>query len=547
MAATNADIERSYTLKRIQDVAGELGLSPDEILPYGHHIAKIPAAQLEGREDRQDGKLILVTAMTPTPQGEGKTTTTVGLGDGLRYTGHKAAIAIREPSMGPCFGIKGGGTGAGHAQVAPSQDINLQFTGDLYAVTMAHNLLASLVDNHLHFGNAVGLDPRQILLKRVMDLNDRALRETVIGLGGTANGIPRQSGFDITTASEIMAILCMANSLDDLHRRLGSVIVGFDYDGKPLKAEQFDAAAAMQLLLEKAIHPNLVQTLQGTPAFVHGGPFANIAQGTNSITATRMALKLADYVVTEAGFASDLGAEKFFHIKCRAAGLRPSAVVIVATCKAIAYHGEDADTGGFGNLAAHIENIQQFGLKPVVAISRFDVDTDADIAKVVDFCDKKGVEAAEATHFQNGGAGTAKLSEAVLRAIDANAQANFDFLYPLDSDLKTKIETVATRVYGADGVDYTNAAEKAIAQFAAAGYGELPICVAKSSASLSDDGTKLGRPRGFRITVSDLSLSAGAGFVVVLCGSIRTMPGLPRQPAAARIAVNPDGTTTGLP
>lgn len=532
--------------RRIQEVAAELGLDAETILPYGHYIAKIPFQVLQDLADEPDGRLILVTAMTPTPQGEGKTTTTIGLGDALRRGGHRTAICLREPSLGPYFGIKGGGTGAGRAQVIPAEDINLHFTGDMYSVTKANNLLAAMVDNHIHHGNELEIDPRRIVLRRVMDLNDRALREIFVGLGGVKNGVPRKDGFNITPASEVMAILCLAKDYADLGERLGNLVVGFTYKGDPVRATQLEAVGAMQVLLRDAIHPNLVQTIEGTPAFVHGGPFANIAQGTNTAIATRMALKLADYVVTEAGFATDLGAEKFFHIKCRITGLRPSAVVIVATAKAIAWHGGFTAKGGFGNLLKHIENIRQFGLEPVVAINRFESDSTADLRRIVRFCARQGVEAVVAEHYRKGGEGAAELAAAVQRAIKANRRRKFRFLYSLGASLAQKIETVARRLYGADGVEYDRSAETDIELLARHGFDKLPICVAKTAASLSDDPKLRGRPQGFRITVNELRVSAGAGFVVVICGNIMTMPGLPKVPAAARIKVLPDGRAVGL-
>ena len=502
---------------RIQTVAAELGLDAETILPYGHHIAKIPFSVLQERQAARNGQLVLVTAMTPTPQGEGKTTTSIGLGDSLRRLGRRTAICLREPSLGPYFGIKGGGTGAGRAQIIPAEDINLHFTGDMYSVTKANNLLAAMVDNHIHHGNELQIDPRRIVLRRVMDLNDRALREIFVGLGGVKNGVPRMDGFNITPASEVMAILCLARDYADLGERLGNMVVGFTYKGEPVRATQVEAVGAMQVLLRDAIHPNLVQTIEGTPAFVHGGPFANIAQGTNTAIATRMALKLADVVVTEAGFATDLGAEKFFHIKCRLAGLKPAAVVIVATAKAVAWHGGFTARGGLGNLLKHIENVRLFGLEPVVA-----------------------------EHYQRGGEGAVELAEAVQRAIQKNRRRKFRFLYPLKASLPAKIEKVAREVYGAEGVDYNRRAETDMELLARHGFDALPICVAKTAVSLSDSAKLRGRPGKFRLTVNELRVSAGAGFVVVISGNIMTMPGLPRVPAAARIKVLPDGRAIGL-
>ena len=543
---TSYEIENSRQKKRIQDVAAELGLDPAVLLPHGHYIAKIPIDELKARRNNPDGHLILVSAMTPTPQGEGKTTTTVGLGDALRYLGHKTAICLREPSLGPYFGIKGGGTGAGYAQVVPAEDINLHFVGDMYAVEKANNLLAALLDNHLQHGNELGIDPRRIVLRRVIDLNDRALRDIFVGLGGVSNGVPRRDGFNITPASEVMAILCLAKDFADLGQRLGNMVIAFTYKGQPVRARDVQAVGAMQVLLRDAIHPNLVQTLEGTPAFVHAGPFANIAQGTNTAVATRLALKLADYVVTEAGFATDLGAEKFFHIKCRSAGLEPKAVVIVATVKAIAYHGGFTPTGGLGNLAKHIENIQLFGLEPVVAINHFADDRPEDLQKIIAFCRRKGVQAVVADHFSEGGKGAVALADAVLRSIGKNRRRKLRYLYDLKEPLRDKIVKVATQLYGAAGVDFDRAAENDLEQLTQHGYGNLPICIAKTAASLSDQPALRGRPKNFRITVNELRISAGAGFVVVICGSIVTMPGLPKVPAAARIRVLPNGTTIGL-
>ncbi len=532
--------------RKIQQVAEELGLDAEKILPHGHYIAKVPIDQLNQRARRRDGKLILVTAMSPTKSGEGKTTTTIGLGDAMRRLGHKTAICLREPSLGPYFGIKGGGTGAGRAQVVPAEDINLHFVGDMYSVSKANNLLAAMTDNHLQHGNELGIDPRRIVLRRVIDLNDRALREIFVGLGGVAHGVPRKDGFNITPASEVMAMLCLARDYQDLGKRLARTVVAFTYKGEPVTAEQIRADGAMQVLLRDAIHPNLVQTAEGTPAFVHAGPFANIAQGTNSALATRTALKLVDYAITEAGFGTDLGAEKFFHIKCRIAGLNPSAAVIVATAKAVAYHGGAAKDGGLDNLAKHIENIRLFNLEPVVAINRFEQDTPAELKRIVRFCEKQGVEAVVATHFKDGGAGATDLAEAVVRAVDRNGRKKLKFLYRLDAPLKKKIETVAQKIYGAAGVDFERSAETDIELLNRHGYDRLPVCIAKTNMSLSDDAKVPGRPRGFRITVNELRVSAGAGFVVVIAGNIMTMPGLPKEPAAARIKVLPDGTATGL-
>jgi len=543
---SNLEIENSVQKKRIVDVAAELGLSADSILPYGRYIAKVPIDQLQARSQQPDGRLILVSAMTPTPQGEGKTTTTIGLGDALRRLGHKTAICLREPSLGPYFGIKGGGTGAGYSQVVPAEDINLHFVGDMYAVEKANNLLAAMVDNHLQHGNELNIDPRRVVLRRVIDINDRALRDIIIGLGGPKNGVPRRDGFNITPASEVMAILCLASDYVDLGHRLGRMVVAFTYDGKPVLAESIQAVGAMQVLLRDAIHPNLVQTLEGTPAFVHAGPFANIAHGCNSAIATRTALKLADYVVTEAGFATDLGAEKFLHIKCRMCGLRPQAVVIVATARAIHYHGGMTPDGGLGNLAKHIENIRLFGIEPVVAINHFADDDPADLKQIISFCNSQGVTAVVADHYSQGGKGALDLARAVLDSINRNKDRQLNFLYDLNAPLRKKIVMVASKIYGAAEVKFDRDAEADLALLESGGYNNLPICVAKTATSLTDDPSVRGRPRNFTITVNELRVSAGAGFVVVICGNIMTMPGLPKVPAAARIKILPNGRTVGL-
>jgi formate--tetrahydrofolate ligase len=532
--------------RKIREVASDLGLDPEAILPHGHYIAKIPFDQLETRLKEPDGKLILVTAMSPTPTGEGKTTTTIGLGDAFSSLGHKTAICLREPSLGPYFGIKGGGTGSGKAQVVPAEDINLHFVGDMYSVSKANNLLAAMLDNHLQHGNDLGIDPRRIVWRRVIDLNDRALREIIVGLGGVKHGVPRKDGFNITPASEVMAILCLARDYHDLGKRLSNIVVAFTHKGDPIRASDLEAAGAMQVLLRDAIHPNLVQTMESTPAFVHAGPFANIAQGTNSAIATRTALKLADYVITEAGFGTDLGAEKFFDIKCRIAGLKPKGVVIVSTVKAVEFHGGFNEEGGLGNLAKHIENIKLFGLKPVVAINKFTGDRTRDINAIIEFCESKGVEAVPATHWKDGGKGARKLAEATLRALEANKKKQLKFLYPLESSIREKIEIISRKLYGAKGVDFDSAAEAQMDLLEKSGYGELPVCIAKTPLSLSDDSKRHGRPRNFRIKVNELRVSAGAGFVVVICGNIMTMPGLPKVPAAARIKVLDSGEAVGL-
>ena len=452
--------------RRIQEVAEELQLDTDKILPHGHFIAKVPIDELIARQGQPDGRLVLVTAMTPTPEGIGKTTTTIGLADALRHLGKRAIFCVREPSLGPYFGIKGGGTGAGRAQVVPAEAINLHFVGDMYAVTKANNLLAAMLDNHLQHGNELGIDPRQIVLRRVIDLNDRALRDIIIGLGGVKHGVPRRDGFNITPASEVMAILCLARDFGDLGERLSKMVVAFTYRREPVRASQIEAVGAMQVLLRDAIHPNLVQSLEGTPAFVHGGPFANIAQGTNTTIATRMALKLADYVVTEAGFATELGAEKFFDIKCRLGGLNPSGAVIVATAKAVAYHGGFTATGGLGNLAKHIENIRLFGVEPVVALNRFPDDKPEDLTRIVRFCARQGVEALVAEHYARGGEGAVDLARAVLRVVGTNHRRKLRFIYPLEMPLQQKIEAVARKLYGADGVDFGLTARHDLEQLA---------------------------------------------------------------------------------
>ena len=543
---TSADQIAGIPPRTIRPVAEELGLDLDKILPHGHYIAKVPIDELEKRKDQPDGKLILVTAMTPTPQGEGKTTTTIGLADALRYLGHRSMFAVREPSLGPYFGIKGGGTGAGRAQVVPAEDINLHFVGDMYAVEKANNLLSAMVDNHLQHGNELGLDPRRIVLRRVIDLNDRSLRDIFIGLGGVMHGVPRRDGFNITPASEVMAMLCLARDFADLGERLSRTVVGFTYKGQPIRASDVQAVGAMQVLLRDAIHPNLVQSLEGTPAFVHGGPFANIAQGTNTAIATRLALKLADYVITEAGFATDLGAEKFFDLKCRLHNLRPATAVIVATAKAVAYHGGFSEHGGLGNLAKHIENIRCFGLDPVVALNHFADDKPADLKRIIKYCEKLDVEAVVADHFFKGGQGATDLAEAVLRAVARNKAKKLRFAYPMNIPLEEKIERLAKTMYGADGVDFSRSAKTDLDLLKRHGGDQLPICVAKTAMSLSDNAELRGRPSGFRLNVNELRLAAGAGFVVVICGNIVTMPGLPKVPAAARIKILPCGQAVGL-
>jgi formate--tetrahydrofolate ligase len=549
------DIARAARLRPIQDIAAGLGLGPSDIDLYGDTKAKIRTAAIERLRGNPDGKLVLVTAMTPTPAGEGKSTTTVGLGDAFRKLGKRAIVCMREPSLGPCFGVKGGAAGGGYAQVVPMEDINLHFTGDFHAVTAAHNLLSAVLDNHIFQGNALGLDPRRIAWKRVLDMNDRALRNIVLGLGGPAHGVPRESGFEITVASEIMAILCLASDLADLKARLARIIVGETPDGRTVTAGELKVVGSLAVLLKDAIRPNLVQTIEGTPAFVHGGPFANIAHGCNSLAATRLALKLGEIVVTEAGFASDLGAEKFFDIKCRVGALTPSAAVIVATVRALKMHGgvardalgkEDvaAVTRGLANLEKHVENVRQFGVPAVVALNHFTADTDAEVAAVMDACAAMGVAARTSRVWADGGAGGAALGRAVLDAM--GGASKFSVLYPDELPLEKKIETIATRIYGAAGIALLPAAATKLKRFAELGYGRLPVCMAKTQSSLSDDAKKLGRPRDFTVTIRDAKVAAGAGFVVAYAGDILTMPGLPKVPAAEVIDLDEDGNVVGL-
>ena len=552
---TDIEIAKAASLLPITEIAEKLGIGEEELEPYGRYKAKISDAVMDRLASKPDGKLILVTAINPTPAGEGKTTTTVGLGMALTRSGRDAVIALREPSLGPVFGIKGGAAGGGYSQVVPMEDINLHFTGDMHAITAANNLLCAIVDNHLQQGNELGLDPRRIIFKRCMDMNDRALRHVVVGMGGKANGVVREDGFQITVASEVMAILCLAGDLDDLRTRLGEILVGYTYDNRPLFAKDFGVHGAMAVLLKDAIKPNLVQTLENTPALMHGGPFANIAHGCNSVRATRLALKLADYTVTEAGFGSDLGAEKFLDIKCRYAGLAPSCVVLVATIRALKYNGgvAKADLGqencealkkGSANLKKHVENLRGFGLPVVVAINRFASDSDAELKALSDICGEIGVEWALCEHFAKGGEGAMELAEKVAAACEGGN--SFHFLYELDRPVKEKIEAIAKGIYGADGVSYSGAAEKAIRDIEALGKGNLPICVAKTQYSLSDNPALLGRPTGFTVSVKEVRLSAGAGFIVVMTGDIMTMPGLPKAPAAKAIDLDQDGSIVGL-
>jgi len=540
----------------IAAVAADLGLAEREWVPYGRHKAKVLLEALEARRALPDGKLVLVSAITPTPAGDGKTTMTIGLGQALCRAGTRAVVALREPSIGPTLGLKGGGTGGGRSQVVPMDEINLHFTGDFHAVTSAHNLLAAALDNHLHHGNALGIDPRQVFWKRALDVNDRALRKTVIGLGGTMDGVPREAGFLITAASEIMAVLCLAESLADLRARLGRMVVAVTREGQAVPADALKVTGAMTALLRDAVHPNLVQTMEGTPALVHGGPFANIAHGCNSVVATRMALKLGEVCLTEAGFASDLGAEKFFDIKCRLAGLRPDAAMIVATARALKYHGgvaikdlgrEDVEAlrRGLDNLAAHVEAVRQFGVPALVGLNRYPTDTEAEYRAIAEFCQRLGVRVAVADIFEKGGEGGQDLARALLDLLGSERSA-YAPLYALDLPIKAKLETIATRVYGADGVVYSARAERQIAQAESLGYGRVPVCVAKTQRSLTDDPARLGRPRGFSITVNDVYISAGAGFLVALTGDITTMPGFPRRPNAEGVDVAADGAITGL-
>lgn len=551
---TDVEIAQKASLKPITEIAAKLGLSDSLLEPYGWTKAKVSLDAVDMASPSR-GKLILVTAINPTPAGEGKTTTTIGLGDALARLGKNVSIAIREPSLGPCFGLKGGATGGGYAQAVPMEDINLHFTGDFHAITSAHNLLAAMLDNHVYQGNSLDIDPSAMTWRRVLDMNDRCLRTVVIGLGGKANGLPRETGFDITTASEVMALLCLSRDLEDLKNRLARIIVGLNRNGKPVTAADLKADGAMAVLLKDAIKPNLVQTLEGTPAFIHGGPFGNIAHGCNSVIATKMALGLSDYVVTEAGFGSDLGAEKFLNIKCRTAGLEPACAVVVATVRALKMHGGvskndlatpsvSAVQKGVENLWKHIENVESHGLTPVVAINRFPTDTETELQALAELCEAKGYPVAVAEHWARGGEGAEGLAKAVLDALEENP-SKFKPLYDLDQPLTSKICRIAQVVYGADDVRYNLEAEKKLALIEDLGYGKLPVCMAKTQNSLSDDAKVLGRPAGFMIHVRDASISAGAGFIVVYTGTIMTMPGLPRNPSAERIRLE-DGRITGL-
>jgi formate--tetrahydrofolate ligase len=553
---TDIEIAQAANVLPIQEIGAKLGIPVDALVPYGHDKAKISADFINSNGDRKDGKLILVTAVSPTPAGEGKTTTTVGLGDGMNLIGKQTTICLREPSLGPCFGMKGGAAGGGYAQVVPMTDINLHFTGDFHAIGAAHNLLAALIDNHMHWENALDIDPRLVTWRRVVDMNDRALRTITSGLGGYHNGVVREAGFDITVASEIMAIFCLATSLADLENRLGNIVLGYTRSNEPVTVRQLNAHGAMTALLKDALQPNLVQTMENNPALMHGGPFANIAHGCNSVMATQAALKLSDYVVTEAGFGADLGAEKFFNIKCRKAGLRPDAVVLVATIKALKMHGgmpkdqlgkenTEALAAGCRNLGRHIRNLGKFGVPAVVAINRFTADTDAEAAVVKDYCKEFGVEAIDCTHWADGGKGTTELAEHVANLCDSGT-AQFRTLYRDDLGLWEKARLVARELYGADDIIADKKVRDEFAKFDEAGYGKYPVCMAKTQYSFSTDPNLLGAPTGHVVPVREIRLAAGAEFVVVICGAIMTMPGLPRRPAADSIRVNSAGEIEGL-
>lgn len=553
---SDIEIAQKAHMLPITEVAAKLGIGEEDIELYGRYKAKLSMDLIKRVQDKPDGKLILVTAITPTPAGEGKSTTTVGLAQGLAKIGQKVIVALREPSLGPCMGIKGGAAGGGYSQVVPMEDINLHFTGDFHAITSAHMLLAAMLDNHIQQGNALNIDPRRIVWKRVVDMNDRELRNIVVGLGGKAHGVPRQDGFDITVASEVMAILCLATGLHDLKERLSKIIVAYDYSGSPITAGMLKAQGAMAALLKDAVKPNLVQTLENVPAIIHGGPFANIAHGCNSVMATKTALKLADYTITEAGFGADLGAEKFFDIKCRYAGLKPDAVVLVATVRALKMHGGvpktdlatpdvEAVKRGLVNLEKHIENIKQYGLPLVVAINAFAQDTPEELEAIRSHCAAHGVNVALSEVFAKGGEGGIELAKEVV-ALATSGKADFKLLYGEELSLKERIETIAKKIYGAVGVNYTKEANNALKDFEKMGYGHLPVCMAKTQYSFSDDPALLGRPEGFEITIKNCRIAAGAGFVVVLTGDIMTMPGLPKVPAAEKIDVSDDGVISGL-
>lgn len=552
---TDIEIARGAEMKKITDVASALGVEPDELELYGNYKAKLSDLLIKKLEEKKSGKLVLVTAVNPTPAGEGKTTVTIGLGDSMNRIGKKTVIALREPSLGPVFGIKGGAAGGGYSQVVPMEDINLHFTGDMHAITSANNLMCAVLDNHIQQGNELGIDPRRILVKRCLDMNDRALRNIVCGLGGAVNGVPREDHFIITVACEVMAILCLASDLFDLKKRLGNIIVAYTYDGKPVYCRDIKANGAMTVLLKDAIKPNLVQTLENNPAIMHGGPFANIAHGCNSVRATKAALELGDYCITEAGFGSDLGAEKFLDIKCRLAGLKPNCIVLVSTVRSMKYNGGvpkeeltkenlEALKNGSVNLGAHIDNLKKYGVPVVVAINHFYADSEAEIQFIKDFCAEKGVEAAVTKCFSEGGAGGCELAQKV---VDACERTNdFKPIYPLDIPVCEKIETIAKEIYGADGVEYSAAAKKSISEFEALGVDSMSVCIAKTQYSLSDNAKLLGRPRNFKLHIESVELSNGAGFIVCRTGSVMTMPGLSKSPAAYNIDIDENGNTVGL-
>ncbi len=556
MMLTDIEIAQAAEMKKIREIAEDMGLSEDELESYGSYMGKFSDEYLKKIEEKPFGKLILVTAINPTPAGEGKTTVTIGLGDALRRAGKKTMIALREPSLGPCFGIKGGAAGGGYSQVVPMEKLNLHFTGDFHAITSANNLLAAALDNHLQQGNQLGIDPKRIILKRCLDMNDRALRNIVIGMGKRVDGVVREDHFIITVATEVMAILCLAEDINDLSRRLSRIIVAYNYKGEPVTAEDLKVVGAMTVLLKDAIRPNLIQTLEHTPAIVHGGPFANIAHGCNSVRATKTALRSADYVVTEAGFGADLGAEKFLDIKCRMAGLKPDAAVLVATVRALKYNGgvpkdqlsdENLDALGKGicNLGKHIENLQKFGLPLVVTLNRFVSDTDAEIEFVRAYCAERGVKLTVSEVWAKGGEGGRELADEVLRLLEEE-ESQYHPIYDTELPLEEKIRTIATEIYGAKGVEYTAEAKKALADITKLGFGNLPVCMAKTQYSLSDDPKLLGRPEDFTVSIREVYVSAGAGFVVAIAGSIMTMPGLPKVPAAERIGIDENGMTVGL-
>ena len=553
---TDVQIAQEAKMLPISEVAAKLGITDDELVHYGKYKAKVSLDILEEYKDKPDGKLVLVTAINPTPVGEGKTTTNIGLSMGLNRIGKTAITALREPSLGPSFGIKGGAAGGGYAQVVPMEDINLHFTGDFHAITSAHNLVSALLDNHIHRGNELNIDPRRIVWKRVLDMNDRSLRKIVVGLGGKSEGVPREDGFDITVASEIMAIFCLANDLEDFKARVGDIIVAYTFDGQPVFVKDLSAQGAVALLMKDAINPNLVQTLENTPAFIHGGPFANIAHGCNSVLATKLSLKLAEYTITEAGFGADLGAEKFFDIKSRFAELKPDATVIVATIRALKYNGGvkktelgtenlEALAKGFANLEKHIENVNKFGVPAIVAINKFPTDTEEELNYVLEKCKSLGVEAVLSEVWGKGGEGGIEMAKAVVRVCETK-ESNFKPLYDVEDSIKDKIEKIAKEIYGAEAVIFTKVCEKQIAEIEKLGFDKMPICMAKTQYSLSDDPTLLGRPTGFKITVREIKVSKGAGFLVAMTGEIMTMPGLPKVPAANKIDILPSGEIVGL-